>query len=176
MQIREHNGFTFNGVGSSTVLDNLVSYMGGDDAFEWFGGTVDASNLLAYGAKDDLFDWTYGWVGSVDNILGIQSSDVGDRGIEGDNSSKNRTATPFSNPTIKKAIIIGNNKGSSDAVKLREGTKAKFSNLFIKSFKGYAISVEHDETLNNVIKGELTIKYNSEGMTKKVNYKQTPSN
>ena len=131
---KEHNGVTFNGVGNLTVIDNVVSYMGGDDAFEWFGGTVNASNLLSYGAKDDLFDWTYGWVGKLDNILGIQSSDVGDRGIEGDNSSKNRTSTPFSNPNITKGIIIGNKKGDKDGVKLREGTKVKNSEFLYKEF------------------------------------------
>ena len=59
---KEHNGFSFNGIGNGTTLEYLQAYMGGDDGFEFFGGTVNASFLVSTGSKDDSFDWTYGWV------------------------------------------------------------------------------------------------------------------
>jgi hypothetical protein len=34
----ELNGFSFNGVGSNTVLEHLQAYKGSDDGFEFFGG------------------------------------------------------------------------------------------------------------------------------------------
>lgn len=50
---KEQNGFSFYSVGSGTVLENLVSYKGNDDGFEFYGGTVSAKNLISYGNADD---------------------------------------------------------------------------------------------------------------------------
>ncbi|MEN9488745.1 MAG: hypothetical protein RL494_1010, partial [Bacteroidota bacterium] len=36
----EMNGFSFYSVGSGTILENLVSYKGADDGYEFYGGTV----------------------------------------------------------------------------------------------------------------------------------------
>ena len=60
---KEHNGFSFYAVGSGTVLENLVSYKGNDDGFEFYGGTVSAKNLISYGNSDDSFDWQDSWRG-----------------------------------------------------------------------------------------------------------------
>lgn len=152
---KEHNGFTFNGVGSGTVAQYLQSHYGGDDGFEWFGGTLNASYLIATGAKDDSFDFTYGWVGTGMEWIAEQASDEGDRGVEGDNSSKDRSAAPYSNPTISKVTLKGN--GVSDGMKLREGTKGNFSDIKIDNFED-GVEVEHDETLKNVIDGSLKVK------------------
>lgn len=40
----ETNSITFYAVGAGTVLENLVSYKGTDDGYEFFGGTVSATN------------------------------------------------------------------------------------------------------------------------------------
>jgi hypothetical protein len=57
----EYNAFSFFGVGSQTVLENLQAYKGADDAFEFFGGTVNGKNLVAFGCEDDNIDWDRGY-------------------------------------------------------------------------------------------------------------------
>lgn len=155
---KEHNGFTFNGVGSGTTVSYLQSYMGGDDGFEFFGGTVNASNLLSTGSKDDSFDWTYGWTGNGTNWIADQEgSDLGDRGIEADNNKDNRTAAPYSNPTLTNITLKGRGvSAATDAIKLREGTKATITNIKISNFED-GFSIDHNETLDNVAGGSLTV-------------------
>lgn len=167
---KEHNGFTFEGVGNGTVAEYLAVYRGGDDGFEWFGGTVDAKYLFAYGAQDDTFDWTFGWNGRGQFWVGIQADGVADRGIEADNSNKNNAANPFSNPTISNVTLVGSleaatgddpltavDKGKTIGLKLREGTKGKLHNFVVYNFSN-GVDLEHNGTLANMADGSLFIK------------------
>lgn len=170
---KEHNGFTFEGVGNGTVAEYLAVYRGGDDAFEWFGGTVDAKYLFAYGAQDDTFDWTFGWSGKGQFWVGVQAQGdgaVADRGIEADNSGKNQTATPYSNPTISNVTLVGSltaatgddptqavDKGKTIGLKLREGTKGQLYNFVVYNFS-HGIDVQHEPTVNNAKDGGLVFK------------------
>jgi hypothetical protein len=154
---KELNGFSFYAVGNGTTLDHLQAYKNADDGFEFFGGTVNLTNSLSYGSGDDSFDFTYGWSGNGTNWLAIQSATEGDRGIEGDNNSSNNAAAPFSNPTLSNIKLVGRGSvASTSGMKLREGTKATITNIEIVDFsKG--IDIEHDQTLNNVTAGSLTV-------------------
>ena len=169
---KEHNGFTFEGVGNGTVVDYLSVYRGGDDAFEWFGGTVNVKHLFAYGAQDDTFDWTFGWTGNAQFLVGVQADGVADRGMEADNSNKNQTASPYSNPTISNVTLVGSttaatnddptkatdaDKGKTIGMKLREGTRGKFYNFVVYNFNN-GIDIEHDPTLANVADASLILK------------------
>ena len=85
----EHNGLTLNAVGNGTRIENLYIANGGDDAIEFFGGTVNVSNLLAVDCEDDCFDFTQGYRGKLTNAYAYWSEDFttdeGDpRGIEAD--------------------------------------------------------------------------------------------
>ncbi|MEQ9187573.1 MAG: hypothetical protein RLP15_07545 [Cryomorphaceae bacterium] len=151
---KEHNGFTFNGVGSGTTLAYLQSYMGNDDGFEFFGGSVDANHLISTGSGDDGFDWTYGWVGSGSYWIAEQVDGIGDRGIEADNNGDDNTAAPFSNPTLSNLTLSG--YGSGDGIKLREGTKANISNALITNFSD-GLDVEHSSTVTHIVSGELLL-------------------
>ncbi len=166
---KEHNGFTFEGVGKGTTLEYLASYEGGDDGFEWFGGTVNAKYLVCVGAKDDLYDWTFGWSGYAQFLVGIQSNDVADRGIEADNNEDSHGATPFSNPTISNMILVGSSEAvtgddplnpdksnETRMIELRRGTKLRmFNTVGYGFFKPVRFS--NDVTLDNVDNGSLTI-------------------
>ncbi|SFH18660.1 hypothetical protein [Pedobacter insulae] len=167
---KEHNGFTFEGVGNGTVVENLAVYRGGDDAFEFFGGTVNVKYLFAYGAQDDTFDWTFGWSGKGQFLIGVQADGVADRGIEADNSNKNNAASPFSNPTLSNITLVGSltaktgddptsatETGKTLGIKLREGTKGKLHNFVVYNFNN-GIDLEHDGTLANMADGSLSIK------------------
>lgn len=69
----ETNGLTLGGVGSGTTIDFVQSSFGGDDAFEWFGGTVNAKHLVALSAWDDDFDTDFGWSGNVQWALSVRN-------------------------------------------------------------------------------------------------------
>lgn len=187
-QTKEHNGFTFEGVGAGTVLEYLAVYKGGDDGIEFFGGTVNAKYLFVYGAQDDMFDWTYGWSGKGQFWVGIQGDDVADRGFEADNNGSNNALTPFSNPTISNVTLVGSTQaktgddpatatetGKTRALKLREGTKGNMVNFVVYNFNN-GVEVEHDQTLTNFSNGSLTLKHSDIYNAKLWSLKETSGN
>ncbi|MDX1349128.1 MAG: hypothetical protein R3279_02710 [Putridiphycobacter sp.] len=156
----ELNGFSFNGVGSGTTLEYLQAYRGSDDGFEFFGGTVSLKYAVSSGNQDDSFDWTHGWSGNGQFWVVEQSTDGGDRGIEGDNLGDNNTATPYSNPTIANVTLIGAEDGdaSNQGLKLREGMKGNFYNFVVTGFPKRGCQVEHDVTISNMANQDLNFK------------------
>jgi len=70
----ELNSFTFAAVGSGTTFEYLQSLAGLDDAFEWFGGTVDGKYLVSYEAGDDHFDTSEGYRGRNQFLIAMQST------------------------------------------------------------------------------------------------------
>ena len=157
---KEHNGFSFNGVGNGTVAEYLQVYKGGDDGFEFFGGTVNIKHCVSTGNQDDSFDWTQGWRGNGQFLVVEQNTDAGDRGFEGDNNSSNDNATPISNPTLSNITLIGADDGdaSNQGLKLREGMKGSFYNFVITGFPKRGCQVEHDITITNMNNNDLTFK------------------
>lgn len=155
---KEFNGLSLFGVGKGTTIEYIQSYEGSDDAFEWFGGTVDAKYLVAINTHeevgDDIFDWTEGWTGTGEYWYGKRTNN-GNRGIEADNNSGNYTADPISNPTIKNLTLIGNNAGEENhAIKMRVGTNGNFDNVVLSNW-GTGFDIQHDESLAFVEAGEL---------------------
>ena len=53
---KEVNSLTMAAVGSGTIIDYVQVTYAKDDAFEWFGGTVNCKHLIAYKTQDDDFD------------------------------------------------------------------------------------------------------------------------
>lgn len=53
----ELNALTCGGVGRGTFIDFVQAVYGADDAFEFFGGTVNAKHLIALSPDDDAFDY-----------------------------------------------------------------------------------------------------------------------
>jgi hypothetical protein len=165
---KEHNGFTFEGVGAGTTLEHLSVFKGADDGIEFFGGTVNLKYAVVYGAEDDSFDWTYGWSGKGQFWVAIQGDDFADRGIEADNNGKNNSASPYSNPMLSNLTLVGSTKAQTDdgagsieagktrAMKLREGTKGVLQNVVAYGFHS-GIEVEHDQTFVNMNDGSLSL-------------------
>lgn len=136
---KEFNGLTLYGVGNGTTISNVAVYYGDDDAFEWFGGTVNASNLLAVNCTDDMFDWTQGYSGTITNAYGIRedgytkvSSDP--RGIEGDGNLDGLTPglNPQSNPTVTNITFVNNSTAViADFIKIRRSSNANVTNALV---------------------------------------------
>jgi hypothetical protein len=141
----ENNGLSFYGVGNGTLVQYVESFEGKDDGFEFFGGTVEVSYLYSVNNQDDSIDWTEGWSGKITNAYVKHGVDH-DHGIEADgyNSDYGNNVDPkfWANPTLTNITIIGNGSGitSSDAVRLRVGTKGTLNNIYIQGFqKGFEI-------------------------------------
>ncbi len=131
---REVNSFTFQSVGSGTVLEYLQSYKGGDDGFEWFGGTANARYLVATTGGDDSFDWDEGWSGKVQFALSTVGSGFGeDHGFEAANQAQNQDANPRARPTFANFTILGN-ATSGDGIQFKEGTGGRMVNGVVSGF------------------------------------------
>jgi hypothetical protein len=135
----EMNGFSFYSVGSGTVLENLVSYRGADDGYEFYGGTVSASNLISYGNSDDSFDWQDGWKGQNSTNWYAYQVGTGNFGMEIEAKSVNNAFWPVvSNITLRRAAGTVTEGGSSaaeyDAIQFKKQGNGAFSNILISGY------------------------------------------
>jgi hypothetical protein len=84
----EINGLSLYGVGSGTTIDYVEVARGYDDAFEFFGGTVNCKHLIAYNSADDDFDMDDGYSGKIQFALSIKDPKFTDpKGTTGDVSN-----------------------------------------------------------------------------------------
>ncbi len=71
---KEINGLTMYGVGRGTEIHHVEAFNCIDDAFEWFGGTVNTKYLVAWAYGDDGFDCDEGYRGKAQFLLGVQGA------------------------------------------------------------------------------------------------------
>jgi hypothetical protein len=71
---KEVNSLTMGSVGSATTIEGVQCSFGNDDAFEWFGGTVNCKKLIAYKTTDDDFDTDFGYRGAVQFGIGVKDT------------------------------------------------------------------------------------------------------
>ncbi|GBD02689.1 hypothetical protein HRbin18_02437 [bacterium HR18] len=107
----EINGLTLGGVGRGTTIEYVqVSYVG-DDAFEFFGGTVNARYLISYHNVDDDFDTDFGYQGRVQFALAVRDPNIADiggsNGFESDNDGTGTTNQPRTAPVFSNVTLIG---------------------------------------------------------------------
>ncbi|MBK8485045.1 MAG: PKD domain-containing protein [Saprospiraceae bacterium] len=142
----ETNGLTLGGVGSQTTIENVQISFGGDDSFEWFGGTVNGKYLVAYKTIDDMFDTDFGYRGNNQFLLGVSDPNLADisgsNGFEADNDAQGSTNLPISQSIFSNATIIGPRKDATSvfnanfrrALHLRRSTKQSIRNSVIAGF------------------------------------------
>jgi hypothetical protein len=135
----EMNGFSFYSVGSGTILQNLVSYKGADDGFEFYGGTVSATNLISYGNYDDSFDWQDGWKGQNNSNWYAYQTGTGNFGMEIEASNNDNAYYPVvANITLKRATGTNTEGGSSaaeyDAIQFKKHGNGDFTNIVISGY------------------------------------------
>ncbi|MES2265554.1 MAG: hypothetical protein V4520_02260 [Bacteroidota bacterium] len=153
----EINGLTFGSVGSGTTIDFVEVYRSGDDAFEWFGGSVNAKHLLAIDSWDDDFDTDNGFSGKVQFGLAQRlaaTADVsGSNGFESDNNATGTNGTPqtsavFSNMTIlgpkETATFTAINANFQHGAQIRRNSAISILNSVIV---GYTEGVFYDDAL-----------------------------
>jgi len=103
----ELNGISLYAVGNKTVMKNIQVTEAGDDAIEFFGGSVNISNVLLINTLDDDLDIDLGYQGTIQNVvvmrLDSNSRDIsGSKLVESSNKNSNhfrRTTAIISNMT-----------------------------------------------------------------------------
>jgi hypothetical protein len=163
---KEHNGFSFYSVGSGTTLENLVSYKGNDDGFEFYGGTVSLKNSISYGNADDSFDWQDGWRGQDNTNWFAYQTGVGNYGVEVESKSVNNAFWPkVTNITLKRAagtVTESQSEIQIDAFQFKKEGNGDYSNIVIDGYVNQttptaavagAVQVLDANTYNNQIKG-----------------------
>jgi hypothetical protein len=139
--------------------------MGFDDAFEWFGGSVNCNNLVAYRCLDDDFDTDNGYSGLVQFALGVKDPAVADdpavstsEGFESDNNGTSpftitpKTSAKFYNVTQIGAFRCSSNSGSivqptvngfRRGVRLRRNTELQIHNsILMNNWRGLVMDAD----------------------------------
>ena len=152
----EINALTLGAVGSSTILENIQTVYANDDAFEFFGGTVNASNLYAYATADDDFDFDFGYRGTITNSISKrdpQFVDMGDagNGVESDNDGVGSTSQPYTHPKLLNLILIGPFNATSLpnhnlGLRFRRASQFTIQNSKIIGYQKGSFSLESNET------------------------------
>ena len=168
----ETNGLTMGAVGLGTTIDYVQVSHGGDDAFEWFGGTVNCKHLIANKTVDDMFDTDYGFGGRIQFAVAVSDSMVADisgsNGFESDNDATGTTNGPITKPIFSNISVFGpmatqNSTGFNSnfkrALHLRRSTSTCTYNSI---FAGFPVGLKIDGTTtgNNCTSGTLQFKNN----------------
>jgi len=169
----EINALTLGGVGSGTIIDNVQTIYANDDAFEFFGGTVNARNLYAFATADDDFDFDFGYTGTITNGVAkrdpqfVDNGDAGN-GIECDNDGTGSTTTPYTHPKLFNMILVGPNTSTALAnhnlgLRFRRATQFTMKNSVIWGWMKGGLSLESNETAQFVKDGVSVFENNSVG-------------
>jgi hypothetical protein len=93
--------------GNKTTLDHIQVLASGGDGLSVYGGRANFSNLALAGAADDVLDTDFGYRGTIQFLVGVQSGPgSGDALVEID-SNGNEDALPRQYARIANATLIG---------------------------------------------------------------------
>jgi len=162
----ELNCVAFQGVGSGTTVEFMQASFGGDDGFEWFGGTVNAKNIVVTAAIDDSLDWTFGWTGKVQfAVIQHRSEGTTENGIEADNNENDFELLPRSAPKLMNVTLVGDPRNTGDeagtgsirGLRLRRGTAGDLRNFVVINHKDVGLLINDTATFDELTAGALRI-------------------
>lgn len=165
----EINGFSFNSVGNGTVLEYLQSHYIADDAYEWFGGNVNAKYLVATGCDDDNFDIDNGYNGKIQFGVVVQDRALANRGYEVNNDgqgSNNRSSAPVSSltsPIIYNITLVGAgvakaNDDNNDGIYMRGNSQGQYWNQILINFGGFGAVVDGSGSITQYQNDSLQVR------------------
>lgn len=170
----EVNALSLYAVGNGTTLDHIQVSYAQDDAFEFFGGTVNGKYLVAYGTKDDDFDFDFGYAGKLQFCVSYKLANFYDaadqsNGIECDNEGTVPTtgpSAPITKPVLSNFTFVGTNGndavGSTNnfAVRFRRASRFALHNSVLLGYKAAGFSIESSYTAADYLSGAATFKNN----------------
>jgi hypothetical protein len=167
----EINGLTFGGVGRGTKIEHIQALYSNDDAFEFFGGTVNCKYLIAFATADDDFDFDFGYRGQIQYAISFRDPafvDGGDagNGIECDNDGSSSTATPYTKPILSNITFVGPNGASNTAAnhnyanRWRRNTRFELHNSILLGYAKAGFCVDGQGTADGFNSGESKFRNN----------------
>jgi hypothetical protein len=165
----EINGLTCGGVGAGTILENIQVSYGADDAYEFFGGTVNAKNLVAFATFDDDYDFDFGFTGKIQYAVSLRDKPADTdqaNGIECDNDGTGTTATPYTKPQLSNLTLIGpyDTTGSASthgfSNRWRRSTRFILRNSLLIGHRKAGFSLESANSATDYKNGESQFKNN----------------
>lgn len=170
----EINSLTMGGVGAGTTISHVQVYRAGDDAFEWFGGTVNCDHLVASYTLDDDFDTDFGYSGKVQFGLAARhktKADIsGSNGFESDNDGNGSANNPQTKAIFSNMTIVGPSETVSQSqtfpfqngAQIRRNSSMSLVNSVVTGFPIglYIDDSKGQPTSANAIAGNLMVKNN----------------
>jgi hypothetical protein len=175
----EVNGLSLYGVGSGTTIDYVQVVRGLDDAFEFFGGTVNCKHLIAYNSADDDYDMDDGYRGMIQFAISIKDPHFTDnKGTTGDVSNNFEvdnvnpanglalSRSPITFPVLSNFTAIGpNNAAGTSAdygwgMRWRRGCKFILANSIVMGGQKGGLRLQEDSSIAYYIRGTSAF-YNS---------------
>jgi hypothetical protein len=176
----ETNSLTMGGLGNGTTVEYVQVSFGGDDGFEWFGGTVNGKYLVSHSTWDDDFDTDFGWGGNVQFGLVVRNpffaDQSGSNAFESDNQGNGNTIAGvcdgttntgctrgiFSNITVLGPREIQNRSISGNYQNAAHIRRRSAISIFNSFFAGYRVGIRIDDqgTLDNLTSGAGKHGYN----------------
>lgn len=173
---KEINGLTLGAVGRNTTIEYIQCSFVNDDAFEWFGGTVNCKYLVAYRCLDDNWDADNGYRGYVQFCLGVRDPQIADaptvstsEGFEVDNDPNGSTNTPITAPIFSNVTDIGPLRGVTTATyasgfrrgaRLRRNAQIKIYNSIFMDHATRGLFIDGSACETNANNGSLKFKHN----------------
>ncbi|MGH7663878.1 MAG: fibronectin type III domain-containing protein [Gemmatimonadaceae bacterium] len=171
-QGQELNSISMYAVGGGTTMEHVQTLAGLDDAFEWWGGAVDARYLVSYETGDDHYDASEGFRGRVQHLIALGTTVLSTDPARGEPSSDPRgfeidgcdggstsgctlgfASEPYTVPVFANYTIIGpgvDGFGASitdgNGTVIRRGAGGTWVNGIVARWPGYGLSVRDAET------------------------------
>lgn len=172
---KEINSLTMAAVGSGTIIDYVQVTYAKDDAFEWFGGTVNCKHLIAYKTQDDDFDSDNGFSGKVQFAIVLRDSTIADisrsEAFESDNDASGSINSPQTKAVFSNLTLIGPratlaNNGNSlylAAAHIRRNTGISIYNSVILGWPaGILVDARNGRAVeNNILDSTIRFKNNT---------------
>lgn len=175
----EVNGLSLYAVGNGTTIDYVEVVRGLDDAFEFFGGTVNCKHLIAYNCADDDYDMDDGYRGMIQYAISVKdpaftdakgtTGDVSNN-FEVDNVNPNNgfllTRAPITFPVLSNFTAIGPNNAPGTSVdygwgmRWRRGCKFILANSVVLGGQKGGLRLQEDSTIQYYVEG-VSAFYNS---------------
>jgi len=176
----ETNSLTMGGVGNGTTVSYVQVSFGGDDGFEWFGGTVNGRYLVSHSSWDDDFDTDFGWGGNVQYGLIVRNTffadQSGSNAFESDNQANGNaiagvcdgtTNTGCTRGIFSNITVIGPrdiqarpiSANYQNAMHIRRRSSISVFNSFFSGFR-IGLRIDDQGTLDNLTSGSAKHGYN----------------
>jgi hypothetical protein len=171
----EINSVTLAAVGRGTTIDHVQVTYANDDAFEWFGGSVNTSYLISYNTKDDDFDTDFGFNGKSQFGFALrqdlaQNDISGSNGIESDNNNVTpgfpgapKTSPVFSNYSLFGPLYCNATAPSNfrSGAHIRRNSAHSLYNTVITGWPVNGLLIDGATTMANTVSDAFQFSYNT---------------